>query len=253
MTRGNKSVIKKPVSSYLPSGSKWISVCKSTRFAPRTINPMFPAVRSELQEPFTSYLICHGAKSAFPISNWFSWRSEFPMHGWLVLLWCWQQGVTSWAGASRWSDSNFKPFKPRGVVMGVNVTHLNRGVVDGVSTLVAGAVKQLLPLSLSSIIKVIKAVQCRWYLSCVPTPQGDCVSTSRRCDKCQWAECVLWGSRVTRRRRRCYFCSTLFFLLLRLFPRSGAETPADGECWRGGGGGGGSPAGLAASSHRLDL
>lgn len=32
---------------------------------------------------------------------------------------------------------------------------------------------------------------------------------------------------------RHYLCLTLFFLL-RLFPRSSAKTPADGECWRGG-------------------
>lgn len=45
--------------------------------------------------------------------------------------------------------------------------------------------KQLLPLWLSTIIKLIKAVQSRWYSSRVSW-------MSRRCDKCQWDECVVW-------------------------------------------------------------
>lgn len=80
--------------------------------------------------------------------------------------------------------------------------------------------KQLLPLSLSTIITLIRAVQSRWYLSCASW-------MSRRCDKCQWDECVVWRETLS-------IAWHFFFFLLRLFPRSAAKTPADGECWRGG-------------------
>lgn len=108
-----------------------------------------------------------------------------------------------------------------GIWGGVNVTHPDPGAVGGVTTLghrgPLWGCQQLLALSLSTIIKLIKAVQSRWYLSCAS-------SMSRRCDERQRDECVLWQETL----------SVPGAFLLRLFPGSTAKTPADGECWRGG-------------------
>lgn len=97
--------------------------------------------------------------------------------------------------------------------------------------------KQLLPLWLSTIIKLIKS---RWYYYCASW-------MSRRCDKCQWDERVVWRETLS-------VLDTFF--LLRLFPRSAAKMPADGECWRGAPSPVPTqwlPAGLAASGPGLNV
>ena len=85
--------------------------------------------------------------------------------------------------------------------------------------------KQLPPLSLSTIIKLIKALQ------------------SRRCPSLPWtAAARRWAGGVTNvggmtvivsvtRRRLCFFCLTLFCFALLL--RNAAKLQADGACWRG--------------------
>lgn len=100
--------------------------------------------------------------------------------------------------------------------------------------------KQLLPLSLSTIIKLIKTVQSRWYLSCASW-------MSRRCDKCQWDECVVWRETLSMLDTFFFFCfgSSRGAPLRRRQMASldgGAPSPVPTQ-WL--------PAGLAASGPRL--
>lgn len=202
------------------AGSEFLSLqvdCKSTRFSPRTTKLTFPAVCSELEEPFTSYLICHGAKFVFPR---FGIDSPDVPSCLFVFHWCCDVGHEA---------SQAEP-EPRAEVTAI-LSPFNRSKSQRDSSKSQcgwrrrhprsrrhlWGRKQLLPLWLSTIIKLIKAVQSRWYLSCASW-------MSRRCDKCQWDECVVWRETL----------SMLDTFLLRLFPRSAAKTPADGECWRGG-------------------
>lgn len=134
MTRVNKSLIKKTVSSYLPSGRKWISVSASQQDFPQELqNWHFQLFVANYKSPSRLILSVTVLNLSSPFQNRFSWRSKLPAPVSFV-LWCWQQGVTSWAGAS---DCNFKPFQ---IAEKVNVTHLNPGAVGAVAALDPGAV-----------------------------------------------------------------------------------------------------------------
>lgn len=107
-------------------------LCESTRFTLRTIKRTFPAVCSVLEEPFTSYLICRGAKFVFPVSNSFSRPSQLLIHVIAMLETRWRTLSRSPRAEATAISSPLNHGKKK---KKLNVTHLNPGVVGAFPTL----------------------------------------------------------------------------------------------------------------------